>query len=75
MAGETSEPVLVDGEDIELIGDGIFIMTVSKCFESLSNTGRAFCSGRDVVSLYKGDAELQVISFVVLVWCLVLVEN
>ena len=53
---------------IMLIGNGIFIMTVSKCFESLSNTGRAFCSGGDVVSLYKGDAELQVICFVVLVW-------
>ena len=34
----------------------------------MSNTGRAFCSGGDVVSLYKGDAELQVICFVVLVW-------
>jgi hypothetical protein len=71
-AGETSEPVLVDAEDIDNHSIDwrwyIFIMTVSKWFESLSNTGRAFCSGGDVVSLYKGDAELQVICFVVLVW-------
>ena len=30
-AGETSEPVLVNGEGIVLIGDGIFVMTVSIC--------------------------------------------